>query len=105
MLPLKNVLINLLEETTKKIKTDTCELSEEEALSLVGMLTHIAVSKEEACKYLNISRSRFDDLVREKKLPKGRKRVGFKEVVFYKDELNNCINRIKNGKKKSRGII
>jgi predicted DNA-binding transcriptional regulator AlpA len=36
---------------------------------------------------LGISRSKFDALIKEGKLPKGRKRRGFKELIWYKDEL------------------
>jgi predicted DNA-binding transcriptional regulator AlpA len=48
------------------------------------------MSKEQACNYLNLSRSRFDDLVRERKIPRGKKRVGFKELYWYQDELDFC---------------
>ena len=54
---------------------------------MLEVLSHIALSKEQACIYLNMSRSRFDDLVRQGKLPKGKKRAGFKELFWYKDEL------------------
>ena len=36
---------------------------------------------------LNMSRSKFDTLVKEGKLPKGRKEGGFKELKWYVDEL------------------
>jgi len=36
---------------------------------------------------LNISRSTFDKLVKEGKLPKGKKRMGFKELSWKKEEL------------------
>jgi len=49
------------------------------------------LSKDEACSYLNLSRSRFDDLVREGKIPKGKKRQGFKELIWYKDELTEVL--------------
>jgi predicted DNA-binding transcriptional regulator AlpA len=47
-----------------------------------------------ACKHLNLSRSRFDDLVRNKVIPKGRKRVGFKELVWYEDELDKSVREL-----------
>ena len=50
------------------------------------------MSKDVACSYLNISRSKFDSLVAEGKLPKGKKRRGFKELVFYKDEISDALN-------------
>lgn len=57
------------------------------------MLTHKPLSKDQACSYLNMSRSKFDQLVKEGKLPKGRKRRGFKELVFYQDELTEYIQQ------------
>lgn len=87
MQALKKLLTKLLRDTANKIDTGTCELSDEEATQMLEVLSHIALSKEQACIYLNMSRSRFDDLVRQGKLPKGKKRVGFKELFWYKDEL------------------
>ena len=91
MQALKKLVIKLLRETADKIDSGNCELSESEAMDIMSVLSHQVMSKEDACIYLNLSRSRFDDLVREKKLPKGRKRRGFKELVFYKDELDRAV--------------
>ena len=87
MQALKKLLTKLLRDTANKIDAGTCELSDEEATQMLEVLSHIALSKEQACIQLNMSRSRFDDLVRQGKLPKGKKRVGFKELFWYKDEL------------------
>ena len=46
------------------------------------------LSKYQACKYLNISRATFDNYVRAGKIPKGRKQQGFKELFFYKKDLD-----------------
>lgn len=96
MQALKKTFIKLLEKTLDDYKADNTYLSETEMVDIMSMLCHQALSKESACKYLNISRSRFDDLVREGKLPRGIKRTGFKELVFYKDELDKAIRKIKN---------
>lgn len=77
-----------LREVADKIDSGNCELSEEQAIDIMSVVGHEVLSKDQACSYLNLSRSRFDDLVREGKLPKGRKRRGFKELFFYKDELS-----------------
>ena len=90
-LSLTKLVTKFLRETADKIETGNCELSDSEAMDIMSILSHQAMSKEDACIYLNLSRSRFDDLVREGKIPKGRKRRGFKELVFYKDELDACI--------------
>ena len=84
---LKKLIARTLREIANKIDADTCELSEEQAMDIMSAISHEMLSKEEACDYLNLSRSRFDDLVREGKLPRGKKRRGFKELFFYKDEL------------------
>ena len=85
---LKKQIVKALKETADKIEAGNCELSESEAMDIISVLSHQVMSKEDACIYMNMSRSKFDDLVREGKLPKGRKRRGFKELVFYKDELD-----------------
>ena len=87
MQALKQLVVHLLRDAANKIDAGTCELNATEATELIEVISHISMSKESACIYLNISRSRFDDLVRQGKLPKGKKRVGFKELFWYKDEL------------------
>lgn len=64
---LKKAVTKLLRETADKIDTGNCELNEEQAMDIMSVLGHEVLSKDEACSYLNLSRSRFDDLVREKK--------------------------------------
>lgn len=88
MQALKKIITRLLRETADKIEVGNCELSESEAMDIMSVLSHQVMSKEDACVYMNMSRSKFDSLVSEGKLPKGRKRRGFKELVFYKDELD-----------------
>lgn len=80
-----------LRDVADKIDSGNCELSEEQAMDIMSVIGHEALSKDEACSYLNLSRSRFDDLVRQGKIPEGRKRRGFKEKLWYKDELKQCI--------------
>ena len=96
MQALKRLVSKLLRETADKIDSGTCELSDTEAMDIISVLSHQVMSKEDACIYLNLSRSRFDDLVREGRLPKGKKRRGFKELCFWKDELDTAIYKIKN---------
>ena len=85
---LKKQIVKALKETADKIEAGNCELSESEVMDIMSVLSHQVMSKEDACIYMNMSRSKFDDLVREGRLPKGRKRRGFKELVWYKDELD-----------------
>ena len=67
-------------------------VDEEDAIKIAKFLretvrTDTWMSKYQAYTYLGISRAKFDNLVREGKLPKGRKIQGFKELVWLKKDL------------------
>ena len=94
-LSLVQMITRLLRETADKLDAGNSEISETEAMDIAEALCHHVMSKDTACRYLNMSRSRFDDLIRIKKLPKGRKRIGFKELVWFQDELDNCVKKLK----------
>lgn len=81
------VFSKLLRDTADKLDAGTCEISEDQAYDVISMLSHEPMSKEQACIYLNMSRSKFDQYIREGKLPKGRKRIGFTEKIWYRDQL------------------
>lgn len=53
------------------------------------------LSKQEACQYLNISRSSFDTYVRNGIIPKGEKRMGFKELSWVQADLDKVIEDLK----------
>ena len=87
---LKETVVKLLKDTASKIDAETCEMTEQQAMDIMSVLSHEAMSKDAACSYVNLSRSRFDELVKRGKIPKGRKRRGFKELIWWKDELDTC---------------
>ena len=91
MQALKRIVAKLLRDVADKIDAGTCELSEQEAIEIMGAVAHRVLSKDQACQFLNIKRSRFDDHVRAGRIPRGRKRKGFKELIWYEDELRQCI--------------
>lgn len=88
---MKSTIAKLVSKTLRsiadKIDSDNCELNEQQAMDIMSVISHEVLSKDEACSYLNISRAKFDNLVLEDKLPRGKKRRGFKELFWYKDEL------------------
>ena len=88
MSSLNNLIANRLRELADKFEANTSEATEQQCLDILHIIGHERMSKEQACTYMNLSRSRFDDLVREKKIPKGQKRTGFKELIWYRDELD-----------------
>ena len=94
-LSLIKLVVKTLRETADNLDAGNSELSESEAMDIMGVLCHRAMSKAQACEYLNVSPSYFGDLIRTKQMPKGRKVVGYKELRWYKDELDDCAKRIK----------
>lgn len=82
-----NLLIKELEHLIDNLKADNSNITEEEAIDILSVIAHEALSKEEACAYLNMSRATFDNHIRDGLLPKGRKRRGKTALVWYKDEL------------------
>lgn len=92
---IKKTIVKLLRETADKIDAGNSNIEEQTALDICSALTHITLSKEEVLLYVNLSRSRFDDLVREGVFPKGRKLIGRKELVWYRDEIDNCIKKLR----------
>lgn len=90
--PVKEIVVKLLHEYANKIENGTSNITIEECSNILSAIAHISLSKEEVCEYLNISRSRFDDLVREGKLPRGRKVKHKNNLVWYKDEILSAID-------------
>ena len=84
---IKKLLLGIV----KDIDAGNSNIDEEEALKIVEMLKGMRkdnpMSKYQAYTYLGISRATFDNLVREGKLPEGRKIPGFKEKIWYKKDL------------------
>ena len=89
---MKRLLINLLRQCANDLENDSCLLTEQEisnSIDYIGKLVHDdTMSKAQACSYLKISRSSFDNLVRIGVLPRGKKVMGFKELRFYKSDLD-----------------
>lgn len=90
---IKKTVSQVLRQIADKIDGGNCEIDEEQALHIMSTIAHEPMSKDVACSYLNISRSKFDSLVADGKLPKGKKRRGFKEKIWFKDELSDILNK------------
>lgn len=72
-----------------------CEVSEEQAKAIVDILMHRPLSKAMVCdEILHVSQSTFNQWIALGWMPKGRKRKGFKELVWYEDEIRECKKNI-----------
>lgn len=97
---LKKYLLKLVDD----LDAGNTNISEEEALKLCGIVKEltrkdIKMSKYKAYTYLNISRATFDNYVAQGLLPKGIKEAGYKELSWYKKDLDAFIEKCKNNTK------
>lgn len=86
---IKKLLLQVMDD----IDTGNSNISKEDEERIIKFLKDITdksekLSKYQACKYLNISRATFDNLIRDGKIPKGRKQQGFKELFWIKKDLD-----------------
>lgn len=93
---IKRMLIKIVED----IDAGNSTLSEEELMQTVKSLKELTDKKQDfskysAANYLNMSRSTFDNYIAEGKIPRGVKKQGFKELRWYKEDLDNFRNTCK----------
>lgn len=89
---IKRLLLGIIDD----IDAGNSNLDEDEALELVKVLRETArkdmpMSKYQAYTYLGVSRATFDNLVRDGKIPKGKKVPGFKEKMWEKKDLREIL--------------
>lgn len=89
---IKSLLIKIIDD----IDAGNSNLTEDEEIEVVKLLKKYTkkdkpLSKSQAYTYLNISRATFDNLVKSGKLPQGKKQQGFKELHWFKKDLDKYI--------------
>lgn len=93
---MNSLIIDLLSKIINDLKTGNSNIPEEKQIELINILKEYTrqdkpMSKYQAYTYLNISRAKFDNMVKEGLIPEGVKLPGFKEKFFYKKDLNKII--------------
>lgn len=86
------VIRKLLKDFLDKIDDGECDLSVEEQIKILRYLSALSepdqrMSKVQACDYIGVSRSTFDKYVHDGLIPKGEKVEGFKELSWYRSDL------------------
>ena len=96
---IKKALLQLIED----IDVGNTNISEEEEVEVLKLLQKLrkdeGMSKYSAYTYLNTSRATFDNYVAEGRIPKGQKVIGFKELRWFKKDLDNFIKQCNNENK------
>jgi len=94
-------MLRIIKDYLLKIVADidagNTDADEEELISIAKVLSESLrkdepMSKYQAYTYLNIRRAQFDNLVREGKIPRGKKVPGFKELRWYEKDLKKKNN-------------
>ena len=80
-------LSECLKLIVSNIDSGNSNLNETQCDELLSMISTMTVAETkysiyQACKYLGISRATFDNYVRDGKLPRGEKALGFKELSW-----------------------
>ena len=86
------VIKKLLLKMVDDIDSVNSELNTDNMYEIVDILKRYNfrdkfISKYQAYTYLNISRAKFDNLVRAGELPRGKKIVGFRELQWSLKEI------------------
>lgn len=106
MHPLIQALRSELVAIIARIDSGDCDIYDiddmDEVVSVIRKVSHRdkPLSKYAACEYLHISRATFDNYVQQGLIPQGVHEQGFKELSWYKKDLD--LYREKYGKKKRK---
>ena len=95
-----NLIKKLLLQVVDNIDSGNSNITEQEGIQIIETIRELTnkekrLSKYQACQYLNVSRATFDNYVREGKLPKGKKQLGFKELSWTEKVLDEFIKNNK----------
>ncbi len=91
-----NIIKELLLKIIKDIDSGNSSITESEAIEIIEVIKKLTdktkrLSKYQACQKLNVSRATFDNMVREGKIPRGQKVVGFKELFWTEKDIEEVI--------------
>lgn len=88
------IIRNILQKFIDDINADNSNLNYEQQCSIIRILSNVdtgqenEMNKTQAADYIGVSRATFDNYVRDGFIPKGKKIEGFKELRWYKSDLD-----------------
>lgn len=91
-------VVKSLRRAADDLEAGNSNITFEQGVKIIKTVSHVPISREAACKYVNMNSNKFNDYMAIGKIPKGRKRFGFKELVWYEDELDDAIDKMRNYK-------
>lgn len=91
---IKKEFVKTIRQFADDIDAGNSEVDDEQAIRIMKIVAHQPLSKAQAALHLNMSTKKFDLLIREGYLPKGRKKLGWTEKVWYEDEIDKAFERL-----------
>lgn len=88
------IIRNILQKFIDDIDADNSNLSYEQQCGIIRILSNVDIGQEnemnktQAADYLGVCRATFDNYVRDGLLPKGKQIGSFKELRWYKSDLD-----------------
>lgn len=88
------VIRTILQKWIDDIDADNTNLSYDQQCDLIRVLSNVNIGQEnemnktQAADYIGVSRATFDNYVRDGFIPKGKQVGNFKELRWYKSDLD-----------------
>lgn len=89
-----HIIKTLLQKYIDDIDADNTNISYEQQCAILKILSNVntgqenEMNKTQAADYLGVSRATFDNYVRDGFIPKGKQVGNFKELRWYKSDLD-----------------
>lgn len=93
------IIRNLLQQYIDDIDAGNSNLDYDQQCAILRILSNVnsqednEMNKTKAADYIGVSRATFDNYVRDGFLPKGRKVGDFKELRWYKSDLDIFLSK------------
>ena len=93
------IIKQLLEQFIENIDADNTNLTYEQQCDIIKILSNVnlgqdnEMNKTQAADYLGVSRATFDNYIRDGLIPKGKQIGKFKELRWYKSDLDLFLGR------------
>ena len=88
------IIRNILQKFIDDIDADNTNISYEQQCDIIRILSNVDIGKDnemnktQAADYLGVSRATLDNYVRDGFIPKGKQVGNFKELRWYKSDLD-----------------
>lgn len=93
-----NLIRAFLVQFIEDIDSGNSNISEKNQMEIIDLFQKInqkELSKVESADYIGVSRATFDNYINRGWIPKGKKRLGFKELSWNKTDLDKFLKENK----------